>query len=147
VAASLVVDGADQGGAVHPPRQARQVLADAHAGHRRRHGPELAAHLRRGVGLEVEHVLGGGAAEQVEADDVLGLAGRAAGLCGGGLGPEQFGQGQPAQGGEGTGPEGLAAAPAVAEAPRAAEQREHDRLLARAGRGGRRRLNRLFWRA
>ena len=52
-----------------------QVFADADAGDAGRNGPELAADLRGGVLLQVEHVLMGGAARQEDHDDRLVLAG------------------------------------------------------------------------
>ena len=49
----------------------RQVLAELDAGHVRRDRLELAADLGRGVGLEVERVLVGQPAGQVDHDDRL----------------------------------------------------------------------------
>src|SRR5262249_41142323 len=51
-----VVDGADQGTAVHLPGEARQVLAQLHAGDRGGDGAEFAADLGRGGGLHIPHV-------------------------------------------------------------------------------------------
>src|SRR5262249_39679685 len=81
---------------------------------------------RGGVGLEVEHVLRRGAAEQVEEDDALGLAGAVVAGPGLFLGPQQARQREEAaQQRQGAGLERLAAGQAVATAARAAQHRDH----------------------
>jgi hypothetical protein len=67
-----VIERADDGDLVHPAAHARQVFADVNARRAGRGPAKLAAHLGGGVGLHIDHVLRGGAAEQIEQDDILG---------------------------------------------------------------------------
>src|SRR5262249_20707092 len=69
---------------VAPRRQPRQVLADLNARRARGDGPELAADVVGGVGLEVEAVLLGQAAGEEDVDDRAGRGVRGGGGAEGG---------------------------------------------------------------
>src|SRR5438046_1283820 len=101
------------------------MLADLEAGDAGRDWLELAADLGGSVRLEVPHVLGAGAAEQVEGDHTFD-AGFAAWLAAGLLGAQKVGQGEgAAQRRQRAGLECLAAGEAIAAASRTAEHGEH----------------------
>jgi len=89
-------DGADDGILVGQLRQLRQMLADLDARDVGGDGLELTADLRRGVHLQVEHVLMARSARQEDHDDRLVLvAGRTD--AGRGLGLEHLRQRQAAE--------------------------------------------------
>ena len=69
-----VIEGADDGYAVHDLRQVRQVFAHVAAGELRADGLERAARLGGGRRLHVQRVELARPAEEVEEDDVLGAA-------------------------------------------------------------------------
>ena len=69
VLVGTAVERANDGELVHHPGQTRHVLADLDAGDVGGDGAEGAADLRRGLHLEVVHILVRGAAGQVDHDD------------------------------------------------------------------------------
>jgi len=92
----MIVDGvgdrADDGVAMGLAGEEREVLADLEAGDGGGDGLEFAADFGGGVELEIEGVLMGRSAGQVDHDHRL-VGGTDPG---GGLGPEELGQGEPA---------------------------------------------------
>ena len=81
-------DRADDRAAFHPRRQPGKHLADLDARHVRADRLEFAAHLARGVGLQVPHVLMRGAAAEEDVDEGLVTLARPADWCGR-LGPHE----------------------------------------------------------
>ena len=74
VASRFVVDRADDGRLVHPPRRPRHEFANLHARDVRANGLELASDLLRRIRLQIIHVLRGRSAQQIHEDYALGLA-------------------------------------------------------------------------
>src|SRR5262249_5286818 len=71
VTARLMRERADQGDLVHPLAHLRQMLADEGAGDGGADRLKFAANLGGSAELELDHVLGAGAAEQIKQNDVL----------------------------------------------------------------------------
>src|SRR5262249_55380746 len=126
----IVLDGADaaqQGQFVQDARLERHQLTDARAGQPGGDGPEWAAELIRGVGLEVVGVDMTRPAAQHDVDQGL----RPGGAAGVGPVPQQVGQGEPAEP-QGADPEEFAVTDAVAVARTAAPDADHRRYSGRS---------------
>src|SRR5262249_1635674 len=109
------------------PGNARDVLTDKDAGHSRRDGLELAAHLAGGVRLEVPDILMGGSTEQKGEDTgprpaEVALPGEMRGRLGSLA--EQLGQSQ-TQGTQSTGAQPLSPRQSFAQRYAGARQRDH----------------------
>ncbi len=59
---------------MHPARHARQVLADLNAGHGGGNRPKLASDFYGSIGLQIDHILSGGTAEQIQDDNIFSPA-------------------------------------------------------------------------
>src|SRR5262249_1318254 len=124
---------AEHNGLVHPAGCLGQVFADRETRRTGGDRPELRANSAGSIWLQIEHVLGGRAALQIEQDDVLGLAAAGARIVAA-LRGEKTGQVErTAQKGEGANGKSLTPRESVAAKAGAAQDGEHLDYLHRPG--------------
>src|SRR5262249_34167056 len=112
---------------VHPSAHLRQMLADLDASDIRGNRIELAAHLRRRVRLEIDHVLRGGAAEQIKEDDALSPPWTPVPPCF--LRLQKLRQPEAAEQSERASLQSFAPGQSITRTPRRAEHRQHGGIL------------------